>query len=64
MENQVKGYPFEVRVLNADAMGGGTVLSDQVKSLAWSERRAVFMAKASDAVMREVSAKVEALSSL
>lgn len=40
--NQAKGYPFEVAV-PAGKKTTGVVLSDQVKSLAWLERRAEFI---------------------
>ena len=42
--SQVKGYPFEV-LINAGAGVGGAILSDQVRSLDWRERRAEFVCR-------------------
>ena len=61
MTNQIKGYPFEVAVPAADHMGGGVVLSDQVKSMSWEHRGSQFKGRASQAVIAEVKAKVKAL---
>src|SRR3954454_18410008 len=40
--NQIKGYPFEV-ILPSELAVSGAVLSDQVKSLDWRVRNAVFI---------------------
>lgn len=40
--NQVKGYPFEVR-LPAQMKTTGVVLADQIKSVDWGARRARFV---------------------
>jgi mRNA interferase MazF len=61
MTNQIKGYPFEVRVPDTDLMGGGVILSDQVKSLSWEARKSSFKARSSESVLLEVLAKVKAL---
>lgn len=61
MTNQAKGYPFEVRIPDSDPMGGGVVLADQVKSLSWEARRAVLRARASKAIIDDVTAKISAL---
>jgi mRNA interferase MazF len=60
MTTQVKGYPFEVPV---DAPGGqsGVVLADQVKSVDWKARRAQRKGRASDAVVADVLARIQAL---
>lgn len=60
MTTQVKGYPFEVPV---DTLGGqsGVVLADQVKSVDWKARRAQRKGRASDAVIADVLARVQAL---
>lgn len=60
MTTQVKGYPFEVPV---DAPGGqsGVVLADQVKSVDWKARRAQRKDRASDAVVADVLARIQAL---
>lgn len=57
--NQAKGYPFEVAI-PAGAKTTGVVLSDQVKSLAWSARNAVFVESAPD-LAAEVLGKLRAL---
>jgi len=58
--SQVKGYPFEVAV-PAGLGVSGVVLADQVKSLDWRRRRAVFVAAMPEATVQEVSRKVMAL---
>lgn len=40
MTMQVKGYPFEVAVTGDEAVNGGVILVDQVRSLDWVTRRA------------------------
>ena len=59
LSTKVKNHPFEVQL----TMNGieGVVLSDQVKSLDWKVRQAIKKDSASDAVMREVKAKIRAL---
>jgi mRNA interferase MazF len=58
--SQIKGYPFEVS-LPENLPVQGVVLSDQVKSLDWSARRANLAAKLPRKVIDEVLAKVFAL---
>ncbi len=58
LTTQIKGYPFEVVITGAKA---SAVLSDQVKSLDWVARRAVFKGKVSEAELSEVRGKVLAL---
>ena len=58
MTTQIKGYPFEV------AIGGSppsAVLSDQVKSLDWRERKAARKGAVSADELAEVRAKIRAL---
>ena len=59
LSTKVKNHPFEVQI----TMNGvvGVVLSDQVKSLDWKVRQAIKKDSASNAVMREVKAKIRAL---
>ncbi len=58
--NQVKGYPFEVRL--SDELGiTGAVLSDQVKSLDWKARKAIFIAQVPDAILKDVLAKLNTI---
>ena len=55
--SKVKGYPFEVS-LPAGLEIQGVVLSDQVKSLDWRERRAEFVCRATEEVVEEVRCKL------
>jgi mRNA interferase MazF len=57
---KVKGYPFEVLV-QTSARVTGCVLADQLKSLDYRARRAVFVDKADAAVVDDVLAKIAAL---
>ena len=57
---QVKGYPFEVG-LPSGLKVTGAVLSDQVKSMDWRVRGAVFLCSLPDPVVREVLKKVGTL---
>lgn len=51
--NQIKGYPFEVRL--PDGMKTtGAVLSDQIKSLAWRVRRAKYVETAPPQVLKAI----------
>lgn len=59
MTTQIKGHPFEVLAqVNGVACA---VLSDQVKSLDWTVRRAKKKAAVDPEVMRHVRAKLKAL---
>lgn len=58
--NQVKGYPFEVR-LSKGLPDTGVVLADQVKSLDWQARQAEFIAMLPASIMDEVLQKLNAL---
>ncbi len=58
--HQVKGYPFEVQL--PDNLGvTGVVLCDQVKSLDWKARKAVFIAQVPDTVLKDILAKLKTL---
>ncbi len=61
--NQVKGYPFEVMIPPGFGVTGA-VLSDQVKSLDWSERQAEFICRLSKETVLEVIEKLGTLLSL
>ena len=61
--SQVKGYPFEV-LLPAGLSVGGVILSDQVKSLDWQERRAELVCRLAKGAILEVLGKLSALLSL
>ena len=55
-----KGYPFEV-ALPEQGKAKGSVLSDQLKSLDWKARRATRLDRATDDVIRAVTARILAL---
>lgn len=57
---KIKGYPFEVD-LPKDLPIEGVVLSDQVKSLDWQSRQAMFICAAPDDVVQEVLEKISLL---
>jgi mRNA interferase MazF len=59
--SQVKGYPFEVAIPDDAKIGGGVVLSDQVKSLSWEYRGAEFGCVAPPEVVTEVKARIKSL---
>jgi mRNA interferase MazF len=52
---KVKGYPFEV-ALPPGLPVGGVILADQIKSLDWKVRKALFIARASASVIEDVLA--------
>lgn len=56
LTNQMKGYPFEVKLPS-----GGVVLADQVRTIAWPSRETRFKEKAPPEVVAEVRAKLKAL---
>ena len=58
--SQIKGYPFEV-VVPPGLKVKGAILSDQIKSLDWTARRAAFMGKASPPFTADVLAKAATL---
>jgi mRNA interferase MazF len=58
--NQIKGYPFEVR-LPAELPVTGAILADQVKSLDWRVRNAELICALPARVMSEVLQKIATL---
>lgn len=58
--NQVKGYPFEVRIPPGLPVTG-VVLADQVKSLDWRARRATFHCSVPGSVVSETLRKLALL---
>lgn len=58
--SQVKGYPFEVAVPE-ELRVSGVILADQVKSLDWRARRADFLERVPESVLREVLLKLATL---
>ncbi|HXM70851.1 MAG TPA: endoribonuclease MazF [Thermoanaerobaculia bacterium] len=61
--SQAKGYPFEVAIPTGLRVGG-VLLCDQVKSLDWVARRAVFLDSLPAATMAEAIEKLSLLLSL
>ena len=57
--SKIKGYPFEV-IIDSKKMNGA-VLSDQVKSLDWKERKAEYIEKIDDDIFEEVISKIKVL---
>ena len=55
--NQIKGYPFEVRIPPGVKVSG-VVLSDQVKSMDWKARGASLLCSLPEKTVREVLSKV------
>ena len=55
--SKVRGFPFEVKIPDGLKVGG-VILSDQVKSLDWKERRAEFAGKVPHATVREALDKI------
>lgn len=53
--SKIKKYPFEVLVDTGEILGA--VLCDQIRSLDWKARNAVFAAHLSPAIMEDVLAK-------
>ena len=58
--NQVKGYPFEVLIPVGLAVKG-VVLVDQVKSLDWPGRRAVYLCDMPDVTVEAVRERIRKL---
>ena len=58
--NQVKGYPFEVLLPDGLPITG-VILADQVRSLDWKTRRAVFIGRLGKEVLAETLGKLAVL---
>jgi mRNA interferase MazF len=58
--NQIKGYPFEVRIPDGLKVKGA-ILSDQVKNLDWKERQAEFICRLPAGTTEEVLRKLNTL---
>ncbi len=57
---QVKGYPFEV-IIPDGLKASGAILSDQVKSLDWRERKASRLCSLPKTTVRQVLSKLGTL---
>lgn len=55
--SKIKGYPFEVNIPQ-DLPIDGVILSDQVKSLDWESRQAIFICKVPEETLNEVVSKI------
>ncbi len=55
-----QGYPFEVPIPPGSAVSG-VILADQIKSMDWRARKAVFCCRAPEDVLGEVIAKAQSL---
>lgn len=60
LTNQVKGYPFEVRIPEG-LKASGAVLSDQLKSMDWRARKASLLCRVPEGTVRDVLSKVGTL---
>ncbi len=58
--NQIKGYPFEVRI-PADLPVTGAILADQVKNLDWRVRNAELICTLPSRVVSEILQKIATL---
>ena len=58
--SQIKGFPFEVTI-PANQPVIGAVLCDQIKNMDWKARNVRFLCTLSDAVVRQVLAKIDVL---
>jgi mRNA interferase MazF len=58
--HQIKGYPFKV-LLAGDLKTSGAVLSDQVKCLDWTVRKAKFIEKLPSEILKDIFAKLNTL---
>lgn len=58
--NQVKGYPFEVKIPEGLSVTG-VILADQVRNLDWQARKAKHVARLPGGAMSEVVGKLKVL---
>jgi|SRR5579871_2769819 len=58
--SRVKGYPFEVAIVQSGPIQG-VVLSDQLKSLDWRQRKVKRAARVSQMVLEEVRSRIAVL---
>jgi mRNA interferase MazF len=58
--NQIKRYPFEVRIPSGFKVSGA-ILSDQIKSLDWKIRNTEFYDKLPEHIILEILKKIKAL---
>jgi len=56
--SKIKGYPFEVRV---SSIIGGVILSDQIRSIDWQSRNAVYIEKTSEEILKKILENIDLL---
>jgi len=59
ISSKQKGYPFEVNI--EEKKVEGVILSDQIKSFDWQQRKATFICKAPKKIMNECLEKIKVL---
>ena len=59
LTTRIKGYPFEVLIESRNT--SGVALADQIKSLDWKARNAIYKDRAHPQAIEEVLAKARAL---
>ncbi|MBI2432526.1 MAG: endoribonuclease MazF [Candidatus Hydrogenedentes bacterium] len=58
--SRIKGYAFEIPLTHGGPIKG-VVLADQVRSLDWRTRRAIFVCEAGPLILQDALAKIVAL---
>lgn len=58
--SKIKGYPFEVKLPDSFPVQG-VILSDQIKSLDWKVRKAIFKCKAPVDIVHDVISLINAI---
>ncbi|RAU94357.1 endoribonuclease MazF [Paenibacillus sp. YN15] len=58
--SRMKGYPFEI-LIPQNLPIEGVILADQIKSLDWNSRQAIFICKVPQAILDEVISKIDVL---
>ena len=56
--SKIKDYPFEVRI---NSIIQGVILSDQIRSIDWKSRNAVFIEKTSEEILKEILENINLL---
>lgn len=56
--SQIKNYPYVCEIKNTKKIIG-VILSDQIKSFAWQERRVEFVEKIDEEILLDVYAKIK-----
>ncbi|MFH1145849.1 MAG: type II toxin-antitoxin system PemK/MazF family toxin [bacterium] len=59
--SQIKGYPFEARIITLHDKVTGVALVDHLRAIDWQQRQAEFIIKALPTVVMEVAQKAKRL---